>query len=134
MVQKFWLRIFTCFRLFFIIRTLEPSIRYYGLRNNSGVGSIKLPSGLNAEIAPKTAAAVLSSTPHKNGEISEPKKESELQEEPVDEGKLVGHELIKPEQTGILPEALQSQYKFARVCTLCFIQRKVHQLKILFYQ
>ena len=121
-------------KAFFIFRTLEPSIRYYGLRNNSGVGSIKLPSGLNAEIAPKTAAAVLSSTPHKNGEMSEPKKESELPEEPVDEGKLVGHELIKPEQTGILPEALQSQYKFARVCTLCFIQRKVHQLKILFYQ
>ena len=66
--------------------------------------------------------------------MSEPKKESELPEEPVDEGKLVGHELIKPEQTGILPEALQSQYKFARVCTLCFIQRKVHQLKILFHQ
>ena len=87
---------------------------------------MKLPKGLNAEIAPKTAAAVLSSTPHKTGsEILDVKKEPEIPEEPVDEGKLVGHELIKPEQTGILPEQLQSQYKFARVCTLCFIQRKV---------
>lgn len=39
--------------------------------------------------------------------------------------RLQGHEYIQPEETGILSEKLQQGFKFARICSTCFIQRKV---------
>lgn len=82
----------------------------------------------NAEIAPKTAAAVLlSATPNRISEIEI--KDTSSQPDPNDT-KLIGHENLKPEQTGILPEQLQQSYKFARVCAQCFVQRRVSTLLI----
>ncbi|CAG5098777.1 Oidioi.mRNA.OKI2018_I69.XSR.g15966.t2.cds [Oikopleura dioica] len=38
---------------------------------------------------------------------------------------LQGHELIQAEQTGILNEKLAQGFKFARICSVCFLQRRV---------
>jgi len=38
---------------------------------------------------------------------------------------LQGHDLIHQEQTGILNEKLSQGFKFARICSVCFIQRRV---------
>ena len=77
----------------------------------------------NAEIAPKTAAAVLlSATPTR----SDPEPKEQIQSQDTKDAKLIGHENLKGEETGILPEQLQQNYKFARVCCQCFVQRQVN--------
>ena len=89
----------------------------------------RLGTTSNVEIAPKTAAAILAATPSVRSEPPEAPNRVDPNPPPesVDpsSAKLIGHELIKPEQTGILPEQLQQNYKFARVCASCFIQRRV---------
>jgi hypothetical protein len=106
-------------------------IELYGMNNGlDHLDSIsRMGTTSNVEIAPKTAAAILAATPSVRTEPTEAPNRTDPNpaQESVDltSGKLIGHELIKPEQTGILPEQLQQSYKFARVCASCFIQRRV---------
>lgn len=82
-------------------------------------------------IGPKTAASVLISkkseekleedikTPNSNHVVSSknghPKKDDTLQ----------GHEIIQQEQTQPIPDHLQHNYKFARICSECYVQNKI---------
>ena len=58
-------------------------------------------------------------TPNSNHVVSSksshPKKDDTLQ----------GHENIQPEQTQPIPDHLQHNYKFARICSECYVQNKV---------
>ena len=58
-------------------------------------------------------------TPNSNHAVSSkgshPKKDDTLQ----------GHENIQPEQTQPIPDHLQHNYKFARICSECYVQNKV---------
>ena len=58
-------------------------------------------------------------TPNSNNVVSSksthPKKDDTLQ----------GHENIQPEQTQPIPDHLQHNYKFARICSECYVQNKV---------
>lgn len=61
-------------------------------------------------------------TPNSNHVVSSksshPKKDDTLQ----------GHENIQPEQTQPIPDHLQHNYKFARICSECYVQNKVRFL------
>ena len=79
-------------------------------------------------------------TARKNSKTSKSKKsEEKLEEErktpnsnhvvknshPKKDDTLQGHENIQPEQTQPIPDHLQHNYKFARICSECYVQNKV---------
>ena len=44
---------------------------------------------------------------------------------------LTGHDLLMPEETQMLPDQLNSNYQFARVCNECYLQHRVSDRKFL---
>ena len=42
---------------------------------------------------------------------------------------LTGHDLLMPEETQMLPDQLNSNYQFARVCNECYLQHRVSTVK-----
>lgn len=104
---------------------------------NYGAASSELPTSETPPYpAPKTLKDVIASNNTASSEKPSPpapkidKKENisvniaELTRRDSSD-RLQGHELIHPEQTGILNEKLSQGFKFARICSVCFIQRRV---------
>ena len=93
-----------------------------------------------AEIVPKTAVSVLKNATadmvEKELENLEPLKRApsakhggtgqSLQTQKSSDSSLIGHDNIIAEQTQHLPEQLENNFKFARICPDCYVQNKVN--------
>ena len=122
----------------------------FDLRRNSdeiiSLNADNLDKTKYAEIVPKTAVSVLKNQmSHEDSIDLEQSNELQLnqtsslsssqsrQNRPATAGKntkesesiLQGHDLIQAEQTQHLPEQLQNNFTFSRICPDCYIQNKV---------